>query len=266
MTPNGAGLDRSRALIALLAMTAAIGLVSIAPAKAQVLPPTLSGEALVGSFTMDPACTDVASGTYVFSSSGNATGPYPGTYQETGTLTVSSLGLAASFSADFSVTSGSTVITGTKTGSWDFGTPVRCLFGIQFHLTEPQPLTYTATITTPEGVYTDSGTSNLVVNSSLEPDFSETFNSAQTAPTPVTTTTVEPTTTTTVEPTTTTTVEPTTTTTVEPTTTTTQPPVPTNEQQCRDQGWRNYPHLGFKNQGDCISYIRTQGRNEPGQD
>jgi hypothetical protein len=40
-------------------------------------------------------------------------------------------------------------------------------------------------------------------------------------------------------------------------------PVPTSVDDCKNGGWRNYPHLGFKNQGDCVSWVRTNGRNPP---
>lgn len=33
---------------------------------------------------------------------------------------------------------------------------------------------------------------------------------------------------------------------------------------CKNGGWKTSP-LGFKNQGDCVSYIATHGGNEPGQ-
>ena len=35
-------------------------------------------------------------------------------------------------------------------------------------------------------------------------------------------------------------------------------PVPTSKDQCKNGGWRNYP--GFKNQGDCASFVATGGR------
>jgi DNA-binding beta-propeller fold protein YncE len=40
------------------------------------------------------------------------------------------------------------------------------------------------------------------------------------------------------------------------------PRVPTSKDQCKDGGWRDYP--GFKNQGDCVSFVATGGRNPPG--
>jgi hypothetical protein len=36
---------------------------------------------------------------------------------------------------------------------------------------------------------------------------------------------------------------------------------PTAKDQCKNGGWRNFP--GFKNQGDCVSYVATKGKNQP---
>jgi hypothetical protein len=40
-------------------------------------------------------------------------------------------------------------------------------------------------------------------------------------------------------------------------------PLPTSQDQCRNGGWRNYP--GFTNQGDCVSFVATGGRNPLGK-
>ena len=37
--------------------------------------------------------------------------------------------------------------------------------------------------------------------------------------------------------------------------------VPSSKDQCKNGGWRNFP--GFKNQGDCVSYVATGGKNPP---
>jgi hypothetical protein len=39
-------------------------------------------------------------------------------------------------------------------------------------------------------------------------------------------------------------------------------PLPTATAQCKDGGWRNFGV--FKNQGDCVSFVATGGRNQPG--
>jgi hypothetical protein len=38
-------------------------------------------------------------------------------------------------------------------------------------------------------------------------------------------------------------------------------PLPTSTDQCKNGGWRNFP--GFTNQGDCVSFVATGGRNQP---
>lgn len=39
-------------------------------------------------------------------------------------------------------------------------------------------------------------------------------------------------------------------------------PVPTAITQCLNEAWRSFPQ--FKNQGDCVSFAATKGRNSPG--
>ncbi len=39
------------------------------------------------------------------------------------------------------------------------------------------------------------------------------------------------------------------------------PSLPTAKQQCTNGGWKAFS--GFKNQGDCVSYVATGGRNQP---
>jgi hypothetical protein len=43
------------------------------------------------------------------------------------------------------------------------------------------------------------------------------------------------------------------------------PTAPDGTVACKDGGFDRYPELGFLNQGDCVSWIATQGRNEPGK-
>jgi len=38
-------------------------------------------------------------------------------------------------------------------------------------------------------------------------------------------------------------------------------PLPTSKDQCDNAGWRNFP--GFKNQGDCVGFVATGGKNHP---
>ena len=39
------------------------------------------------------------------------------------------------------------------------------------------------------------------------------------------------------------------------------PSVPVAAEQCRNGGWKAFGV--FKNQGDCVSYVATHGRNAP---
>lgn len=40
------------------------------------------------------------------------------------------------------------------------------------------------------------------------------------------------------------------------------PTEPTTVEECKKDGWRAYGDL-FKNQGDCVSFVVTNGRNAP---
>jgi hypothetical protein len=39
------------------------------------------------------------------------------------------------------------------------------------------------------------------------------------------------------------------------------PPLPTSKDQCKNGGWKTYGV--FKNQGDCVSFVATGGKNQP---
>ena len=43
------------------------------------------------------------------------------------------------------------------------------------------------------------------------------------------------------------------------------PPVvlPTNKEQCMKDGWKTFTNPKFKNQGDCVSFVATKGKNQP---
>ena len=38
---------------------------------------------------------------------------------------------------------------------------------------------------------------------------------------------------------------------------------PTNADQCRRGGWSTFVNPAFRNQGDCVSFVATGGRNQP---
>lgn len=39
-------------------------------------------------------------------------------------------------------------------------------------------------------------------------------------------------------------------------------PMPTDKDQCKKNGWKNYGTT-FRNQGDCVSFVATKGKNQP---
>ncbi|MGB0091072.1 MAG: hypothetical protein WBP81_00805 [Solirubrobacteraceae bacterium] len=40
------------------------------------------------------------------------------------------------------------------------------------------------------------------------------------------------------------------------------PPLPTSKDQCKKGGWKSFGGQ-FKNQGDCVSFVATGGKNQP---
>lgn len=40
------------------------------------------------------------------------------------------------------------------------------------------------------------------------------------------------------------------------------PPLPSSREQCKKGGWQSFGV--FKNQGDCVSFVATRGKNQPG--
>ena len=38
---------------------------------------------------------------------------------------------------------------------------------------------------------------------------------------------------------------------------------PTSKDQCKNGGWQDFDNPTFKNQGDCVSYVATHGKNPP---
>jgi hypothetical protein len=181
-------------------------------ALAAPTPPTLSGETLNGSGTGFSLCPSPT-----FTISGTAGNPYSGSFSETGNWT------STSFSATFTIVSGTTTITGSKSGGSG-----SCDADPQNSGTIPESARqsgpYTATIHTPSGDFVDAGFSaGSVTAGAFTGTLNETFTS--TLPQPV-------------------------------------PFAPTSFAQCMSGGWQNFPQ--FKNQGGCISFVATGGKNSGG--
>jgi hypothetical protein len=168
-----------RAVLALALAVAAFG--CAAPAQAQEVAP-LTGESFhahyhffdssdvpVGEFEINGSCNPSGPSTYTFTASGIATGPYPGTFEESGTFTQSAPGpdgqrVITAFDATFTIDSVAGQVSGSKSlegqnlvpgGSCTENDFLRIVDG------SVDPLAYEAQITTPTGSATDRGTSGV---------------------------------------------------------------------------------------------------------
>lgn len=118
-------------------------------------------------------CTQGGAAGFDFTSSGFALGPYPGTYTESGSVTFENApgGVILSFSSQFTITSGATVITGTKQlapAQPPLGNNNRGICQVlqdgNFTTTNASVIVaaqYTATIPTATGTITETGTSRV---------------------------------------------------------------------------------------------------------
>ena len=247
-----------RALIVIAAVIAAVP----ASAAAQTAPSLdleqlWAGDSTPGSpdttqttVEVQSECNPNGTSTITYEASGVAVGPYPGTFHETGTITGVSgnpffaiPGQILTFEAEFTIDSPVGQVEGTKSGPLAGGptTIFNCvdllnpngggdLFSLQ---SSSVPESYEATITTPAGTSSDSGRGVTTV----------TFNQARNPAGEVYLTQKG----------------------FYEEFSSTRPVVPTTKEDCKHGGWQNYPHLGFKNQGDCVAFVATQGKNEPGQ-
>src|SRR5205823_5299008 len=143
-----------------------------------------------------------------------ATGPYPGTFTETGTWSLDS----QVFSATFTITSGTTIVTGSKTAPFSgLGTfSFSCAPDSNGTVLGSAPaVPDTATIHTPSGNFHDQGVSSVAVTiTGPAAAQTETFTSSLAQPILL---------------------------------------APTSKDQCKNGGWQNYPQ--FKNQGQCVSFV-----------
>ncbi|HEX8916941.1 MAG TPA: hypothetical protein VF898_00420 [Chloroflexota bacterium] len=166
-----------------------------APTTLHAQAASLSGEELSnsapGSYAFDFPCSSPGSYTVSFSVSGTATGPYPGTFTESGTLSytintpygTSNSGTVTDFSATFVITSGKTIVIGSKALD-PSGTPgtISCgrHSGTAGFIVSEVPTTYTAAIATRRSTSTDAGTSIVDMSwdytfGDVNSDFDENF-------------------------------------------------------------------------------------------
>jgi hypothetical protein len=157
----------------LLAAAAATG-----AAAATTAQPSLAGEQLIAGNDIGPLsgtsmyevtlrCGATTPSWWTYAASGVATGPYPGTFTETGTVYVNATGLGesgplVSVHADFTISSGTTVITGTKDMTLLPTDTGSCLSAADHYDAKfTSAMSYTATVDTGSGSFTDSGSATV---------------------------------------------------------------------------------------------------------
>jgi hypothetical protein len=169
---------RPKHLFAVAVLTMAV--VLIASAQAATPPPTLEGELFVDPApTVTGTCNPDGTSTIYFEAAGTASGPYNGTFTETGTATIgpqaftdppinsSRTGPVVTFDAIFTITSGSTEITGTKTlalvnGSQAIGQCFTLGLARALNVIALDSVSYQAAIATGDATYSDHGRSPRV--------------------------------------------------------------------------------------------------------
>ncbi len=218
--------QRKRHVFIGLDLTVALVL-AVSPATASAVS-TLTGESFIGSSSSGNSglCPSPT-----FSVSGTATGPYPGTFTESGIWTAPPFPpppishAKDTFSATFTITSGTTTISGSTRAIAPGG--LFCGFGAHADFGfAGVPLSYTATIHTASGNFRDEGKAFVGVVISGSDSFYPPAGTAQLRENFFLSLTH---------------------------------PVligPTTKDQCKDGGWRNFPQ--FKNQGECVASVNHQ--------
>ena len=199
-------------------------------------PSSLAGEALSSSkvtgsqLTGDCPLTNGKEVSFSFSVSGTATGPFPGTFTESGSFTALGSGIVDTFSSIFEIrsSSGTVTVIGTKRLVVGIRAAVLCqgpFSGNDFLIQLLNlPTTYTATI---DGTLQTTGHAMVTMEGAIGPSgplrlpvFLEMFGSVGVGG-----------------------------------------PPPTGKAVCKHGGWKTFPQ--FKIQGDCISFFATGGTNPP---
>jgi hypothetical protein len=180
----------------LLVAALACGTVALAGpalAGAQTLTATvLNGTAnpTLGLGAVNVDCQPAGTSTVTYTVEGDSLGPYPGTFVESGTYTITG-GAVDSFEATFTITSGTSEITGTKT--LRTSSSAVCTPSPEPGITQFTDIlidaSYEATITTPSGSSTDHGRATtaaqmLETATAASAAMQESFVSEGLAPTP----------------------------------------------------------------------------------
>jgi hypothetical protein len=227
-------------LVPMLVTVAVAAIWLPAVAQGQVSLGSGDGETLrSSSIDGTPSCTGTNGlPTESFTVSGQVLfGPYyPGTFTESGSVTLSGEpnGPVVAYEATFTImpdpadpNPSFTRITGTKRLVSREGTGSNCVDGFIFNFGIIGPLgnaTYEATIETPTGTCRDSGATQV--------QFTDAFPGATVGDDFL-----------------------------EQFFAGTCQPVPTSTDDCKNGGWSTF--AGFKNEGDCMRFVRTKGRKPP---
>jgi hypothetical protein len=238
-----------RVLLALLVVVLSI----LVPASASAQgPPTLNGETLPAvdpgagqaTVTVTGECNVDGTSTLTYDASGIALGPYPGPFHAQGTATISAqhfpfsgapfpVGNVVTFDADFSIDSP----IGTVEGTTELPAPSVNLgqcFTAANETTSYQAivlfpgLRWEATITADGGRYTDRGRAE----GEVQRQFGGALTDSRKFDAFLASDLSQP-----------------------------EPVLPTSKEDCKKGGWQKYGV--FKNQGDCVSFVATHGKNPP---
>jgi hypothetical protein len=172
-------------VVVLLALLAAA-----ATAEAGSSAPSLAGEVMLAGadsgapsgtsiFEVTLRCGAAAPSWWTYSASGFASGPYPGTFTETGTVYVDAPGTGQtgpvlSVHADFTIASGTTIVTGSKDMTMVATNTGSCSAGASsYDARFVSKMSYKATIDTATGSFTDAG------SATIDSDRGESFDISQ---------------------------------------------------------------------------------------
>jgi hypothetical protein len=151
-------------VVALVVPGMVVSAASSASATTTLAP--LSGELLTGTDVAGTCPPPGDAGTVAFTATGTATGPYPGTFTETGYWELD-LEILSAFHASFTIVSGSTTVTGTADYTTTASAFAAC-DGRAYNV----PTSYNVTISAPTGTRTNTGTSSVnIVYGSFQQTF-----------------------------------------------------------------------------------------------
>lgn len=169
-------------LVASIVVLVPIAVVAGSP-PASAAPASLAGESFAGTDVLTGQCPPPGdAGSLPFTASGTASGPYPGTFTETGYWELD-LEVLSAFHSSFTITSGAT----TVTGSTDFtvGTAFAACDGRAYSV----PTQYTGMVTDASGTSPVSGPSTVDISYGT---FARTFGGASVSGFAIATTSLPP--------------------------------------------------------------------------